>query len=272
MSALDPVWLDEARARGSEVWPALEVALADLEDGVRAHLDARGETEVALSSLDAGELYLACACWRGDTRAILAFRSTYFAPIEPRLVRMGIAEAHCDDLWQELAMRLFVSVADEPPRILTYAGRGQLHGFVKVAATRLALDVLERLQRDTSDTWLERIPGAPSEPALHWIKQRHRAELKQEIEAAIATLAPRDRALLRLTIVERASIASLARTYQTHRSTVWRWILQARAELAAHVRARLAARWQIGDSELSTITMMLDSQIDLSLERVFSAG
>lgn len=272
MTVLDPAWLDEMLARGGAAWPGLTVTRAELAEGLHAHLEMRRDERPALAALDPAEIYLACACGGGRADAILRFRSAYFTPLEPRLARMGIDPARCDDVWQEIAVRLFVPVGDQPPRILTYAGRGQLHGFIKVAATRLALDILERRHRDTSDDWLERVPGAQSEPELHWIKQQHRAELKQEIEAAIATLTPRQRTLLRLTIVERAGIASLARTYQTHRSTVWRWIVDARAELAARVRARLAARWKISDAELATVEMMVDSQIDLSLERLFAAG
>lgn len=52
--------------------------------------------------------------------------------------------------------------------------------------------------------------------------------MKHAIEDAAAELAPRDRALLRLHLVERASIDDIAALYRVHRATVARWIQSAR--------------------------------------------
>jgi RNA polymerase sigma-70 factor, ECF subfamily len=271
---IEPAWLAAALARGREVWPELEVSAAELAAALRAQLAAR-EVAITLTDeldIDAGEMVLACACLRGDGAAVAAFRTTYFEPLVAALGRMGLDVAQRDDVWQALVVRLFVSPDGAPARIAHYAGRGQLHGLVKVAATRLALDVLEREHRHVSDDWLEHVPGADSTPELHWIKHQHRSELKQEVERAIATLSTKDRALLRLSLVERLGIDAIAATYQTHRSTVARWIAHARDALADRVRTQLVARWGITRGELDQIAPMVQSQLDLSLERLLSAS
>jgi len=269
----DPIWLADIRERGRAAWPQLEVSTVELAAALRSQIEIRDNATVDELAVDAAEIYLACACERGDTAAVIAFRDAYYAPIEPAIAKMGLDASQRDDLWQALAVRLFVASAGEPARIVSYAGRGQLHGLVKVAATRLALDILERQQRFTAnDDWLDRVPGASSDPELHWIKLQHRTELKQEVELAIAALSTKDRALLRLTLVERLGIDAIATTYQTHRSTVARWITRARAELAEGVRARLVERWRISHDELGHIGPMIDSQLDLSLERLLSAS
>jgi RNA polymerase sigma-70 factor (ECF subfamily) len=252
-------WLALAHARGRAAWPAIAV---DLDELAAAVAEGGGD--------DAAELYLACACQRGDPLALAAFRDRYFAPLEPALKRMGLDAPARDDAWQVLSARLFVATAERPARIVAYAGSGQLRGLVKVAATRIALDLLEQRDRQVPDTWLDRVPGAASDPELHWIKRQHRAELKEEVEAAIAELPARDRALLRLTIVERLGIDAIAASYRTHRATVARWIVRARNELAARVRARLAERWRISEAELAQIRPLVDSQLDLSLERLLA--
>jgi RNA polymerase sigma-70 factor, ECF subfamily len=207
---------------------------------------------------------LATRCAAGDQAALVHFRTAYFAPLEAGLARMGLDSARRDDVWQQLAIRLFVG---EDPRILTYAGRGQLHGLVKVAATRLALDMLEREQRQTSDDWLAAVPGTRSDPELHWLRTEQRAGIKEEVEHAITALATRDRAVLRLALVERVGIDAIARMYQMHRSTAARWIARVREELVAGVQARLGARWQVAPTELA---FAVDSQLDLSLDRLLS--
>jgi RNA polymerase sigma-70 factor (ECF subfamily) len=272
-----PAWLGEAFACGAAVWPTIEVDMADLAAMFAAYFAARGQPVddvlpgVQPLPADAAELYLATACQRGGSRALATFHAHYYAPLEPMLGVMGLDAADRSDAWQILSTRLFVAAAGEQPRIVNYAGRGQLHGLVKVAATRLAIDQLEqRANRDraSDDTWLDRIPGAASDAELRLMKRQHRAELKEEVEAAIAELGNRERALLRLTVVERMGIDAIAAAYQAHRATVARWVIRARDQLAARIRARLTERWRISEAELVEIRPLLDSQLELSLERL----
>jgi len=272
-----PAWLARALACGAAAWPTVPVEPADLAATFAAYFAAHGQPiDVALPEVhplaaDAAELYLATACQRGDARALAMFRAHYYTPLESVLGLMGLDASDRDDAWQLLSTRLFVAAAGEPARIVRYAGRGQLHGLVKVAATRLAIDLLEqrsRRDRTPGDTWLDRIPGTTTDPELRMMKSQHRSELKEEVEAAIRGLGTRERALLRLTVVERMGIDALATAYQTHRATVARWVVRAREQLAARVRARLIERWQISEAELAEIRPLLDSHLELSLERL----
>jgi RNA polymerase sigma-70 factor (ECF subfamily) len=272
-----PAWLKSAFACGAAAWPTITVDIADLVATFAAYFTAHGQrvddsrTSVPPMAVDAAELYLATACQRGDSRALAMFRAHYYTPLEPTLGLMGLDASDRNDAWQILCTRLFIAATGEPARIVSYAGRGQLHGLVKVAATRLAIDQLEQRanrDRETCDTWLDRIPGAASDPELRLMKRQHRSELKQEVEAAIAELGARERALLRLTVVERMGIDAIAAAYQTHRATVARWVIRAREQLAVRIRARLTERWRISEADLAEIRPLLDSQLDLSLERL----
>jgi len=275
--ATRPPWLETAFACGAAAWPAIEIDVADLAATFAAYFTAHGHPiDDALPSVqplaaDAAELYVAAACQRGGSRALALFRAHYYAPLEPTLALMGLDASDRNDAWQILSTRLFVATAGERARIVSYAGRGQLHGLMKVAATRLAIDHLEQRanrDREAGDTWLDRIPGATADPDLRLMKLQHRSELKEEVEAAIAELGTRERALLRLTVVERMGIDAIAAAYQTHRATVARWVIRAREQLAARIRARLSERWRISETELVEIRPLLDSQLELSLERL----
>jgi RNA polymerase sigma-70 factor (ECF subfamily) len=272
-----PAWLGTAFACGAAAWPTIEVDVADLAAMFAAYFTARGQrVDDALPGVqplaaDAAELYLATACQRGRSRALATFRAHYYSPLEPMLGLMGLDAADRNDAWQILSTRLFVAAAGERPRIVNYAGRGQLHGLVKVAATRLAIDQLEQRanrDRNAGDTWLDQMTAAASDPELRLMKRQHRSELKEEVEAAIAELGTRERALLRLTVVERMGIDAIAAAYQTHRATVARWVIRAREQLAARIRARLTERWRMSEAELVEIRPLLDSQLELSLERL----
>jgi RNA polymerase sigma-70 factor (ECF subfamily) len=273
-------WSVMALERGREAWPELVVTEDELARIAALHLAGasdRAERQPldapeALDRLDAAELYLATACARGDALALLRFRRRYFDPLAPCLRRMGLGDAQRDDLWQTLCERLLVATESALPRIVRYAGGGELSGLVRIAATRVALNWRDREKRQASgDDWLEVLPAAGSDPELHFMKQRHRLELKEELQSALGTLSARERMVLRLHLVEQLGIDSIARVCSVHRATVARWIARSKETLAARVRDRLIARWQIDEGSLPAFKSLLDSQLDLSLERLLAA-
>lgn len=268
-------WAAQAAQRGRAAWPGFAVSEEELERTATLRLEQGGEAgDEGPASLDAAELYVATACARGDRGALLGFRARYFEPVTPSLRRMGLPDAQHDDVWQKLCERLFVGNGDAPPRITRYAGGGDLPGLVKVAATRLALDWLEQDRRLTGvgDSWLQALPAGASDPEMHAMKSQHRAELKEELETAIASLDPRERMILRLHLVERLGIDAIASLCAVHRATAARMVVRAKESLADRVRLRLAERWSIGDTSMLALKTLVDSQLELSLERLLAAS
>jgi RNA polymerase sigma-70 factor, ECF subfamily len=267
-------WAEAAVGRGRAAWPDIEVGADELSRAAAIRLAeaaARGASE-SVDALDAEELYFAAACARGDAAALARFRDLHFQTVAVSLRRMGLDAAHSEDVWQTLCERLLVAVDGEPPRIVKYAGTGDLAGLVRVAATRVALNSLQQdRRRRSADDWLDALPDTHSDPELHLLKRRHRSELKEELEEALGALSARDRAILRLHLVERVSIDVIAGLYSVHRATAARWIAGARDALADRVRERLAARWRVADASLAVIKWLIDSQLDLSLERLLAA-
>jgi RNA polymerase sigma-70 factor (ECF subfamily) len=268
-------WAATAIDAGRAAWPQLSVSEEELAHLAGLRLAAQpGDADpvTALSRLDPAELYLASACARGDASALTSFRVRYFEPVTPALRRMGLGDAQRDDVWQLLCERLLVGDVTDPARIARYAGAGELAGLVRVAATRLALNWLEQERRrsGSSEEWLGALQDGRSDPELHAMKQQHQDELKQELEAAIARLSARDRMLLRLHLVEHLGIDPIAAICGVHRATAARWIAQAKGDLTARVRAQLQARWRLADESLPALATAIDSQLDLSLERLLA--
>jgi RNA polymerase sigma-70 factor, ECF subfamily len=264
-------WADSAAARGREIWPALVVSAAELVDLVELRRTLPGVRRAELDELDPAELYLAAACARGDCAAVGELRRRYFEGVIPQLRRMGLGSAQCDDIWQTMCERVLVAT-DGPPAIVRYVGTGELAGLMRIAATRLALNWLKQDQRRVAeDEWLDDLPAARADPELQLSKQQHRAEIKQAIEEALETLVARDRMILRLHLVERLGIDAIARISSVHRTTAARWIARAKETLGLRVRDRLLARWRITESSFPALRTLIDSQIDLSLERLLAS-
>ena len=268
-------WAVAAVERGRAAWPGIFVSeeeLARIASIRLAEAAARGANR-SLDALDAVELCLAVACARGDAAALHQFRARYFDTISGRLRRMGVDDALREDIWQTLCERLMVATGGEPARITRYAGTGELSGLVRVSATRVALNWLEQQKRRRSaDDWVDVLPDTRSDPELHLAKHQLRTELKEELARALGVLAARDRAVLRLHLVERVSIDKVAAIFVVHRATAARWIAHAKQALALLVRDRMLARWRLAAGSLLDFESLIDSQLDLSIERLLAGA
>jgi RNA polymerase sigma-70 factor (ECF subfamily) len=137
------------------------------------------------------------------------------------------APAFADEVRQELRDKLFTS-PDGEPKIAEYTGRGALGGWVRVSALRIALNLRRSAKRAAAvnerAASMEEALMSGSSPELAYLKERYRAVFTEALEAAVASLSDRDRALLRLYHVDGLSLEAMAALYRVHLSTVSRWL------------------------------------------------
>ena len=93
--------------------------------------------------------------------------------------------------------------------------------------------------------------------------------IKRALEAAIKDLPARDRTFLRHVMVDELSVEQIAATYQLHRVTVSRALSAARKKLQDETRKKVIEELRIDPERLASAIRILDSQLDLSLKRVF---
>ncbi len=240
---------------GREAWPDVEVTADDFA----AYLATRSAAPER-----AVELYLACACARGDATAIRRFDDIYLPAVRTALARSAPDRALADEALQVLRHRLFV--ADGKPRgIAGYAGHGALAGWLRVAATRVVL-TLARARRPTADEdELAQLPAPAADPALALLRERHAGAVNDAIRTAFAELEPRERTLLRQRFVDDLGIDGLARVHAVHRATAARWINRALATMEARARALLMVRLDLSAASADSLIAMLRSDLHLSL-------
>lgn len=253
---------------GAAALPGLAI---DAEAAARL-LAERLEGEHDPRALDVEELYLACACALAEPAALVAFEARYFAVLPAALSRLALAHGELAEIEQRLRVRLFVAEAGCVPRIVAYAGRGQLGGLVRVAALRLGLNLLKersRLQGRIED--LEDVAIVADDPELSQLKAEHRTAFKAAFEAAIGELPARQRSLLGLAIVKGLGVDRIGAIYGVHRATAARWVVAARQELSRAVRRALESRLGVPAHELGDLVPLVESQLELSLERILSS-
>lgn len=264
--------ITESLAEARERWPALNLDDAEFFAYLRARLDPSQPLDAAVAALQLVDLYLACACLGDASQAIVDFEVAVRGTL--RAVFRGVTSRGVDpeDLQQRLFQRLFVADGERSPRIADYTGRGSLRGWVKVAATRLRIDA-ERKRGDKArsleadDAHLMTLAeGGDGE--LSFLKAQYRQEFKRAFQGALAALAPKERNLLRLTVVEGISATKIARLYNVHRATAKRWLVGARVELLKGTRDRLLEALRIENDEFESIVRMIQSNLEVSMARI----
>src|SRR5690606_26911233 len=111
------------------------------------------------------------------------------------------------------------------------------------------------------------VGASVTSPELGLVRERYRVEFEAAFREAMAGLQAEQRNLLRHHYLHGLTLDQLSSLYALHRSSVARRILRARQELLAATRRLLAARLQASRGELEELMALIESRIDLSIER-----
>jgi len=219
-----------------------------------------------------GELHHDDLAWAralaaADTSALERYERELAPLIANHLRRRGIVADTIADVMQTLRARLFVGDGDGPA-IARYEGRGPLRGWVLVAALREAVRTRQRDARepavdDDALVALADRSAASSQPALD--KERYRDAFRAAFRSALAELAPRDRNLLRMHVIDGLTIDQIGALQGVHRATAARWIERAREAISRSVRRDLMRQLGADPFETEELLQWVQSRIELSL-------
>jgi RNA polymerase sigma-70 factor, ECF subfamily len=279
---LDLSWVDmtiEDRIAGllrsaREAWPGVELPV-EVFVGYLGERRRESETlEAALDRLHVVDLYLACACARGDGRAIACFEARYLEAI-PALRELRLEPAAAQDLLQSLRARLFVAPATERPLIAQYAGSGPLAAWVRITAVRAGLELLRKGKsgREVSvqDEVLARLPIPAGDPELLYLKEHYRAQFRDAVRQAISALPPRELNVLQYHYLEGLTTYQIGALYSVHQSTATRWLAKAQQSVLSATRRRMMTLLSIDRAEFESIMRLIESHLDVSLRGLLPA-
>ena len=239
---------------GKRAWPEIEVAEADFDEYVRARdRDSHGAPAYS-------DLYLTCAVVAGNAVALRAFDALLGA-IQDEEVRQLVRHK-----------LLVVTEAGTPPKIADYAGRGGLKTWLRIVATRTALDLNAAKAREipVERDALEYVIGAGEDPELDYFKERYRKEFRAAFADAFAVLEPRDRSLLRYAFGRALSIDVIGTLYGVHRATAARWVVAAHDALKKSIRKAMMERLDVKPDEYASILRLIESRIEISFDRLMN--
>jgi RNA polymerase sigma-70 factor (ECF subfamily) len=265
--------LAAAAREAEEAWPAFGVPREAFVAYLADRLEEGPDVVAAIRALHARDLYLACACARGDAHAIVAFERACLADIDDILAKMRVMPATADDAKQILRRRFFVGEPGRGPRIAEYAGRGELARWVRASAVRVTLRLLRQQAHGTvrvDDSVLDALAESAHDPELDFLKRTYGHEFEEALRDAFDALAPRDRNLLRYHFGKGLSIDELGVLYRIHRATAARRLNKVNETLARDTRARLAQRLGLSRADVSSILRLIRSQIERALGAILA--
>ncbi len=245
-----------AWAAAQRRWPG--VALDG--EAYAAWLGSRAQAIHALTELNTDDLYLACACARGDAGALATFEARYLATLKTRL-----RDHAADELRQVLRRLLFVAEPGMQPKIADYAGTGALQSWLKVLAVRQAVRLDPPRQLQGEDDKLVNLPALGGNPELRFLKAGSRDAFKIAFHEALASLESRAQNVLRQHYIDGLSIDQLGLLHATHRTSAARWLREAREALMSGTKKALMRRAKLSPEECESVLRDVQSQLDLSI-------
>jgi RNA polymerase sigma-70 factor (ECF subfamily) len=259
--------------RGRAAWPTVAIDPLDFAAFVGERAASDVEARLAVERLRAEDLYLVCGCARRQPGAMAAFDAHLFARVPVFVARLRLSESVLDELRQILRHRLFVSEHDRPAKILTYKGAGALEGWMRIAATRAALNLIAAEKANASiEDEAENVSQmlAPGEdPELDWMKAQYRDAVVRALRQSFQQLSHRDRNLLRFQFLDRLTPARIGNIYGVHRTTAMRWLAEAQDAMLRYTRQLLGDELGISPAECDSVLGLVRSRIDVTLRSLF---
>lgn len=248
--------MDDAYPAARSAWPQVEVAREVFEAWVAERRPKDGE------ALHFDELYLTCACARGDSTAIAVFEQRYFGAIAAAVGRFPVG---VDDVKSELRERLFVGVASGRPKICEYSGRGGLDRWVRAAAVRVALNASRSRPHHGHVTLSDDDFLVGPDAALQHLKDTYRAEFKRAFSDALSKLEPELQTWLRMYYLDELTLLELAKLFEVSEPTASRRVTKAREQVLEVTRTLLQERLKVDGDELDSIMRVIQSRLSITL-------
>ncbi len=228
--------------------------------------------EVA-DALPISDLVIAWACVHEVPGGPAALVATHGALIRNTAAKIGGASA--DDIVQRVYQNVLVRPSEGAAiGLASYTGQGPLAVFMHVVTLRLALNAVrdESRRKEEEEDELDSLPAylLTHDSELELVRAACLPTFKSALQRALSELSPRDRNLLRYTLLDRMSLDDLGKIHGVHRATIARWLASAREQLGERIHADLRDTLRIDPNELASLLRQIRSRLDLSLPRILA--
>jgi RNA polymerase sigma-70 factor (ECF subfamily) len=216
---------------------------------------------------EAASLYLCCACAEAQPEALRSFEHEGMSVAKAAIARIDRSSDFVQDTLQEVWDKLLLG---SEAKVRSYSGRGPLKAWLRVAATRVALDRYRARGRLAARQveLTDKLAAPGGSPEARLLKARFGTAFHQALRAAVAALSAQERNVLRMHVVGQCSIDEIGRAYNVHRATAARWLDRSRARIYEQVRHELCVcQEKLTASEFKSLATLMGSELELSFSR-----
>jgi RNA polymerase sigma-70 factor (ECF subfamily) len=249
---------------GQRKWPLVKLGF-DVFFGHCARVLEPSEVDAPLR--EAADLYLCCACAEAQPEALRLFESEGSGVAKAAIARIDRSSDFVQDTLQEVWDRLLLGAE---AKVRLYSGRGPLKAWVRVAATRVALDRHRARNRFAVQhiELTDRLAAPGGSPEALQLKARFGDAFQKALRDAVSGLTGQERNVLRMHVAGHCSIDEIGRAYNVHRATAARWLDRTRTRIYEDVRQELCVkRANLTVSEFKSLATLMGDELELSLTR-----
>jgi RNA polymerase sigma-70 factor (ECF subfamily) len=227
----------------------------------------------ALTRLNASDLYLALAVAAKDMRALEIAESELMPAVRQSVGRIDPRTSFVDEVTRRVRERALVGDGASPPAIVQYRGTGPLARWVRVLASRIALDLKRRADSEHGCEHEDApAPDGPGDPELEVMWSSCAAAYEAALAEELSGLSRRERNLLCQRYLDDLNIDALGRMYRVSPVMAERWLQQIEARLAAATRAALVAKLACDEAAASRVERLCERQLPRCLPAVLREG
>lgn len=260
-----------ARHRDAAIaaWPEVVVTAERFAEEFARRLGPDAAPE-ALERACGTDVYLAIACIDGDATALEILERTFVSEIDAIAAKLRATTDQATEVKAVVRRALLVDETERTAGLREFAGRGSLRAYIRVIATRDLIRAINRGRRQQSfaeEDLLDRL-GTQRDPEISMLRAEYHGIVSEALRAALQSLDDRSRALLRYQLVDGWTVEQVAKVYAVHKATAARWLVAVRTTLGERIRTELGTRLQIDADEVASIIRLVQSRVDVSLERL----
>ncbi len=261
--------LGELVASAREHEPALPFSGVSFAQylGERVPASFAEDPVATLRRLSVSGLRLAHACSEGHPAALDRLSAEVRAAL-PAARSVDSRPELLEEVWLKTLEELIVGTQSSPPKILRYAGAGSLSRWLRAVVVGTAVNRVRargELQQLPDEQLAELSSGADVE--LAYLKGRHAGAFGDAFRSALRELPSSESNALRMHFLDGLTLEQIAAFHRVHRSTIIRWLAQARARLLGRTRQLLEQALGLTTSQGRELVRLLTSGLDVSLRR-----
>lgn len=248
-------------AEGKRAHPRVSLT----EEEFRRHCETLGlDTDAAALEKHGADVYLCAACLVGCPEATSILEQRILPVAAEAIARVQPGAQFVEETQRIVRERLIYS---DPPKIAEYGGRSSLLAWLRVVATRLALNQMGVRQSaiGSQDELTERLVQQYFQGDALIMSGKQAASFQRAMSDAISALDPRDRNVLRMHLLGNCSPEQIGRAYSVRGTTATAWLTSTKKHLVTSVsKAWCDRESELSEEELADISRLVKHQLDFT--------